>query len=89
MTETAHDRLQLPGVQVEFLEKSINEVSRPDLYLMLFNDPSEGSGGIAGYWMHKQDEFTAETAERMSRDFEALLSAMVGRLAPIAGRQVE
>ncbi len=87
--ETPHGQLQLPGVEVTFLEETINQLSRPDLYLVVFSDESRGRGGLAGYWMHKQDAFTAETARQMSRDFEVLLSAMVGVLAPMAGREVE
>jgi hypothetical protein len=75
--ETAHGRLQLPQVTVTFLEELINDVSRPDLYLVFWENETDAGKALTGYWMHKKDVFTAETARRMNREFEELLSLIV------------
>jgi hypothetical protein len=75
--EVPHGRLQLPDVDVTFLEERINDISRPDLYLVFWENQTGQGDALTGYWMHKQDVFERETAERMNREFEALLSAMV------------
>ena len=75
--ETPHKQLILPGVQVTFEEELINQVSRPDLYLVLWENKTESGEELTGYWMHKKDVFSAETAERMNREFQELLGAIV------------
>jgi hypothetical protein len=84
--ETPHGRLQLPGITVTFLEELINEVSRPDLYLVLWENQSHAGEALTGYWMHKQDVFTAETAERMNREFQKLLNAIVAHPEQTVGQ---
>lgn len=75
--ETPHGQLQLPGVTATFLEEVINELSRPDLYLVFFENPTASEGALTGYWMHKQDVFDADVAETMNRQLGALLAEMV------------
>ncbi len=71
--EVPHGKLRLPGVDVEFLEEIINSVSRPDLYLVFW----ENGETLAGYWMHKRAVFEPETAEKMNREFQALIAAII------------
>jgi non-ribosomal peptide synthetase component F len=75
--ETPHGQLQLPGVTVTFLEEIINELSRPDLYLVIWENQTVAGGALAGYWMHKKDIFEAETAASMNDQLIAVLAAMV------------
>jgi hypothetical protein len=75
--ETPHGRLQLPGVAVEYLEELINELSRPDLYLVLWENQTSGGDALTGYFLHKRDVFTEETSTRMSGEFQMLLQAIV------------
>jgi Condensation domain len=74
--EVPHGRLRLPGVAVEFLEESINDISRPDLYLVFWMNQSVSGETLTGYWMHKRAVFESETAEKMNREFQALLMAI-------------
>jgi len=75
--ETPHGQLQLPGITVTFLEELINELSRPALYLVLWENQTVAGDALTGYWMHKQDVFSAETAEQMNEEFRVLLTALV------------
>jgi hypothetical protein len=75
--EVPHGRLQLPGIEVEFLEESVNDISRPDLYLVFWMNQSSSGEALTGYWMHKRAAFEPETAERMNREFQALIAAIV------------
>ncbi len=74
--ETAHGRLQIPGVKVTYLEELINELSRPALYLVLSENQTPEGDVVAGYFMHKQDVFSAETAGKMCAEFRELVAAI-------------
>jgi hypothetical protein len=79
--ETAHGRLQLPGLSATFLPEFINDVSRPELYLVLWQgDPAAGDG-LVGYFMNRQDVFTADTAAQMNQSWQKLLAALVRKPA--------
>jgi hypothetical protein len=64
-------------VSVTYLEELINELSRPDLYLVLWENGSSGGDALTGYFLHKRDVFTEETSNRMSDEFQKLLKAIV------------
>lgn len=83
--ETPHGQLQLPGITVTFLEALINELSRPALYLVLWENQTVAGDALTGYWLHKQDVFAAETAEQMNEDFRALLTALVNHPTQTVG----
>jgi hypothetical protein len=74
--ETPHRSLWFPGTSVRYLEEKINPASRPDLYLVLW----ENDNVLAGYWMHKQDVFEVETARKMSEAFMETVSSMAEAL---------
>jgi hypothetical protein len=76
--EVPHDRLRLPGVEVEFREElSVNDISRPDLYLVFWMNQTSSGEALSGYWMHKSAVFEPGTAQRMNRQFQALITATV------------
>jgi non-ribosomal peptide synthetase component F len=75
--EVPHGKLRLPGVDVEFLEEMINGVSRPDLYLVFWENQSSSGETLTGYWMHKRAVFELETAEKMNREFQTLIAAII------------
>ena len=75
--EVPHGRLQLPGVEVEFLEDVINDISRPDLYLVFWENQTSSGPTLTGYWMHKREVFELEAAEKMNREFQALVAAII------------
>jgi hypothetical protein len=70
-------RLELPGIEVNFLETMVHDSSRPDLYLVLFENKTPEGSVLTWYWMHKQDIFERETADKMNREFRELLEGMV------------
>ena len=74
---TPHERLRLPGIEVAFLEHVVNSLSRPDLYLVLWENKTAQGEMLTGYWMHKRDVFDLETAERMNCEWTCLLSEIV------------
>jgi len=75
--EVPHGRLRLSGVDVEFLEEFINDISRPDLYLVFWENQTGSGEALTGYWMHKRDVFDLETAEKMNREFQTLIAAII------------
>jgi len=86
--ETPHGRLQIPGVKVTYVEELVNELSRPPLYLVLWVNQTPEGEVVGGYWMHKQDVFSAETAGKMNAEFQELLAGMARNsgAAAAAGR---
>ena len=70
--ETPQGKLRLPGIEATWLEDWINDVSRPDLYMVMW----ENGGALTCHTMHKRDVFDAETAAGMSRYFESALQSM-------------
>ncbi len=71
--ETPHGKLNLPGIDATWIDDWIDDVSRPDLYLVMWENPSPDGGGLTCYTMHKQDVFEREAATAMVGRFEAIL----------------
>jgi hypothetical protein len=65
---------QLPGIRAEAVTRAINDVSRPDLYVFAREDRTADGKSLAACWLHKQTVFSAETATRMTGDFDERLS---------------
>ncbi len=72
--ESPDERLQLPGVVASYLDHIINALSRPDVYLVICAKPGDI---LSGYWMHKRDAFSADTAAQMNADFETALRSLI------------
>ena len=87
--ESPQGKLRLPGVDATWVEDWINDVSRPDLYMVMWERPttSEGQGSalaLTCHAMHKQGVFEPETAAAMIKLLEAVLDAMMRDTAQTA-----
>ena len=71
--ETPQGKLRLPGIEAIWLEDWINDVSRPDLYMVMW----ENQSSLTCHTMHKRDVFEPETAAAMVGLFESALDAMM------------
>ena len=75
--ETPQGNLELPGMEAAWQEEWINDVSRPDLYLVMCESPAASGMALTCHTMHKVDVFEPETAKAMITLLEAVLDAMV------------
>ena len=74
--ETPHGRLKLPSIRATWVEEWLNPISRPTLYLVVWETPTPSGAVLTCHMMHRQDVWDANTADRMMRTFEALLGGM-------------
>ena len=75
--ETPQGKLRLPGIEATWLEDWINDVSRPDLYMVMWESPAAPGMALTCHTMHKVDVFELETAAAMTMLLESVLDAMV------------
>lgn len=75
--DTPHGRLRLPGIEARWVETWLNPVSRPTLYLVIWETPGPGGMGLTCHMMHRRDVWDATTAARMVETFDTILRAMV------------
>lgn len=68
----------MPGIEATFLESMINKISRPDLYVVLWETPTPQGKVVRGYWMFKKDIFQGAAAERLNEAWLAILAAIAG-----------
>jgi hypothetical protein len=74
--ETPHGRLRLPGIRASWVEERFNPISRPTLYLVVWETPTPTGNALTCHMMHRQDVWDAGTADRTMRTFEAILGSM-------------
>jgi hypothetical protein len=74
---TPHGRLRLPGLRVAWEEEELNPISRPQLYLVMWETPLPGGMGLTCHMMHREDVWDAELAGQMMQHFEAALAGLV------------
>lgn len=74
--ETPHGRLRLPGIRAAWVEERFNPISRPTLYLVVWETPTPTGNALTCHMMHRQDVWDARTADRMMRTFEVMLGGM-------------
>ena len=70
-------RLRLPGLRVAWEEEELNPISRPQLYLVMWETPLPGGMGLTCHMMHREDVWDAELAGQMMQHFEAALAGLV------------
>lgn len=71
--DTPHGRLRLPGVRTAWVEEWWNPISRPTLYLVVWEAPTPTGSALTCHMMHRQDVWDADTADRMMRTFAQTL----------------
>ena len=74
--ETPHGRLRLPGIRASWVEERFNPISRPTLYLVVWETPTPMGNVLTCHMMHRQDVWDAATAARMMRTFETVLRSI-------------
>ena len=81
--ETPHGRLRLPGIEADWVETWLNPISRPTLYLVVWETPTPRGNALTCHMMHRQDAWDAGTADRMMQGFQAVLGGMADSAKPI------
>jgi len=74
--ETPHGRLRLPGIRTSWVEEWLNPVSRPTLYLVIWETPTPAGPAFTCHMMHRQDLWDSDTAQAIMRTFESIVSDM-------------
>jgi hypothetical protein len=75
--DTLKGKLQLRGLDVEWVEDWVYDQSRPDLYLITWETDSDGERQLGGVWLPKKSLFEREAADEMNEWFGRLLVAMI------------
>jgi hypothetical protein len=74
--ETPHGRLRLPGIRSTWQETWWNPISRPTLYLVVWEMPTPNGPSLTCHMMHRRDMWDADTAQRMMQRFQSILDGM-------------
>lgn len=75
--DTPHGKLRLPGIRAAWREEWWNPISRPALYLVLWETPGPAGPGLTCHMMHRQDVWDAAMVERMNTLFQQRLHDMI------------
>ncbi len=76
--QTPHGRLRLPDIRAEWLDDWWNPVSRPTLYLIIWEVPGPDGPALKCHMMHRRDVWDEATARDMMTAFEAAVRTMTG-----------
>jgi hypothetical protein len=74
--DTPHGKLRLPGIASSWIEEWLNPVSRPQLYLVIWETPAPAGMALTCHMMHRQDVWDTERANEMVQLFETILRSM-------------
>jgi hypothetical protein len=74
--DTPHGKLRLPGIQATWVEEWLNPISRPQLYLVIWETPGPAGMSLTCHMMHRQDVWDADMAQAMIRVFETIVRSM-------------
>jgi hypothetical protein len=74
--DTPHGKLRLPGIASAWLEEWLNPISRPQLYLVIWETPTRAGMGLTCHMMHRQDVWDTGLANEMIQAFERILRSM-------------
>ncbi len=74
--ETPHGKLRLPGVKSTWVEDWLNPISRPQLYLVIWEAPGPSGTSLTCHMMHRQDVWDHDMALEMMRTFETIVQSM-------------
>lgn len=69
--------LQLPGIDVSFMEKIHGELMFPDLYPTMWEKQTADGMALTGYWQYKKDLYGEATARAILDHFGQVLTAVV------------
>lgn len=74
--ETPHGKLRLPGVKSTWVEDWLNPISRPTLYLVIWETPGPAGMSLTCHMMHRQDVWDSGMANAMMAGFETIVQSM-------------
>jgi len=74
--DTPHGKLRLPGTRAAWQETWWNPISRPALYLVLWETPGAAGPGLTCHMMHRQDVWDGAMVEKMNALFHQSLLEM-------------
>jgi hypothetical protein len=74
--QTPQGKLRLPGVQSTWVEDWWNPISRPTLYLVIWETPRPAGVALTCHMMHRQDIWEASSSREMMQTFETIVQTM-------------
>ena len=74
--ETLRGKLQLNGLDVEWVEDWMHDQTRPDLYLVTWETETGGGRELGGVWLPKKSLFDLDAANEMNTWFGGVLEAI-------------
>jgi len=74
--ETPYKQLQLPDIDVNYIDDIHSNVMRPDLYPGMWEKDTPNGTVLRGYWQYKKALFSTEQARAMLNSFQAILKNM-------------
>lgn len=75
--ETPYQQLQLPNIQVEYIDDVHSNIMRPDLYPGMWEKNTVDGVVLKGYWQYKKALFSKKQASDMVALFLTVLKTMV------------
>ena len=75
--DTPHGKLRLPQIRVVWEEEWLNPITRPDLYMMMWETPTPNGMGLTFNLMHRENVWDQDLAERMMTRFESCIAEMM------------
>jgi hypothetical protein len=74
--DTPHGKLRLPEIQATWVEEWLNPISRPQLYLVIWETPGPAGMSLTCHMMHRQDVWDPAMAQEMIQVFETIVRLM-------------
>ena len=74
--DTPHGKLRLAGIQATWVEEWLNPISRPQLYLVIWETPGPAGMSLTCHMMHRQDVWDTDMAQAMIQVFETIVQSM-------------
>lgn len=75
--ESPYDQLQLPDIQVKYIDDVHSDVMRPDLYPGMWEKNTPDGIVLKGYWQYKKSLFSKQQAQEMKNLFLSSLKTMI------------
>ena len=79
--DTPHGKLRLEGVKTVWVEEWLNPISRPQLYLVIWETPAPDGMSLTCHMMHRQDIWDQQATREAADRFKTILKS-IGAAAP-------